>query len=224
MIGENLTRFQKDQEWVIFDFESNGLNLKHSLPWELSWGVGSFRRGLHTVKTRLIKWPNFRISPHLALKTHFDPRRYAAEALPPQDVYAEFASDLYDPQKRRAGHNILGFDSHMISVLRVALGLKPDHSWMGGQDSGAKMLPALDTDCISKAYWKKWTPDLSSPLGLLAFQWSCQMYIEKGLKTNLGLMCSEFGIPYDSKAAHSAEYDIGRNWLLLNEIVKVVEC
>lgn len=228
MIGDGLSRFDKDREWVIFDFESNGLNLYHSLPWELAWGIGSIHSGLHTVKVRLIRWPDFKISPHLAAKTHFDPHRYACEARPPEEVWSEFSADLYSPTKRRAGHNILGFDSYMVTVWRRRMGMAADNSWFGGgycAGPGAAAPPLIDTDCLAKAHKKGWTiPSAeSSPLQFVDFQWACGGYVEKGLKTNLGQMCSEFKIDYDSKSAHSAEYDIGRNWLLLKEMAKTVD-
>ncbi len=220
MIGSQLSRYAKDQLWLPFDFESNGLHPYASLPWELAWATGTLA-GPMKVTVRMLRWPGFTISPHLALKTHFDPRRYAAEARDPREVWEEFSPVLYSDLYRPCGHNILGFDIHMVSVWRRLMGMAPDHTWRGG--IGGKRV-ALDTLAISKAHLKGWTPDLSSPEAMLRFQIQANSHIEKGLKTNLGAMCELFGIPYDRVAAHSAAYDIGRNALLLGELVGKVEC
>lgn len=220
MIGTSLSRYAKDQKWCLFDFESNGLNPFYSLPWEIAWGTGTLTSGLASVTVRMLRWPNFSISPHLALKTHFDPRRYASEARDPRAVWEEFAPILYSDEYRPAGHNILGFDTHMISVWRRLIGLPPDHGWMGGGLRRA----LLDTDCVAKGHLKNWTPDVSSPDAFIRWQWKAEEWIEKGLKTNMGAMCEVFGIEYDRVKAHSAEYDIGRNMLLLKELVHNVQC
>lgn len=221
MVGSSLSRFAKDQQWVVYDCESNGLNPHFSLPWEIAWGTGTLESGLTKTTVRLLRWPGFTISPHLALKTHFDPRRYAAEARDPREVWEEFSPVLYSDSYRPAGHNILGFDIHMISVWRRLMGLPPDHSWRGGL--GGRRV-ALDTLALSKAALKEWVPDISSPEAMLRWQTQALKWTEKGLKANLGAMCEHYGVAYDRIAAHSAEYDIGRNALLLREIVKTVEC
>lgn len=220
MVGSTLARFAKDQLWTPFDFESNGVNPYGSLPWEIAWGEGTLATGLTKTTVRMIRWPGFTISPHLALKTHFDERRYKAEARDPREVWEEFSPILYSDKHRPTGHNILGFDSTMITTWRRLMGMPPDHSWTGGWDGRRT---AVDADCIMKAVIKGWTIDISSPEAFLRHQLQCASYVEKGLKTNLGLMCERFGIPYDSKAAHSAVYDIARSMDLLTEMVKGID-
>lgn len=220
MIGTGLSRYTKDQQWLVLDFESAGLNAWGSLPWEIAWGTGTLESGLKTT-VRMLRWEGFTISPHLALKTHFDPRRYAAEARDPREVWEEFSPVLYSDLHRPCGHNILGFDIHMISVWRRLMGMQPDHSWRGGL--GGRRV-ALDTLALSKATLKGWTPDISSPEAMLRWQVQSLNWVERGLKASLGAMCEHYGIAYDRVAAHSALYDIERNGLLLREIVKTVEC
>lgn len=220
MVGAHLLRFDQEQKWAVFDIESNGLSLFYSLPWEISYATATLKNGIQSIQTEMIRWPNFQITDELARKVHFDRARYEAEAKPPEEVWSRFASILYSPEYRALGHRLLGFDIYMISVWRRAIGLPVDHSWRGGGDRW----PVVDTDCLAKAYWKKWAPDLSSPDAFLAFQYRCEQWVEKGLKSNLGLMCKTFGVEYDEASAHSAEYDIGRNWLMFKEMVWKMEC
>lgn len=221
MLGNNLLRYQLDQQWLIFDFEANGLNTYDARPWELSFAVGTLAKGLGPIKTYMIKWPKFRIAPHVAAKTHFDEQRYRANAVDPKVVWDEFAPLLYSSSIRAVGHNILGYDTYMINIWRRLMGLSHDHSWIGGVNGGKA--PMIDTDCLAKAYKKGWIPNDLSNEGLLAFIYKAEGYIEKGLKTKLGVMCESFGIEYDEKKAHASAYDIDRNWLVFKELVKVVE-
>ena len=136
-------------------------------------------------------------------------------------VWDEFGPLLCSSEYRAAGHGLLGFDTYMVDALRRAVGLPVDHSWLGSDEHNRK--PLLDTDCLSKAYKKGWTPDLSSYDAFLAWQYRCSSYIEKGFKTKLGVMCGEFDIPYNEREAHSAEYDVKVNCLVLKGLITNME-
>ena len=216
MIGASLTRFSVDQKWLCFDVESSGLNLCYTLPWEISYAVATLKGGIQSVHTHMIRWPNYRISEELAIKVHFDRARYEREALPPEEVWGEFSKLLYHPDVRAVGHNLIGFDCYMISTWRAAMGLPPDHSWL--------YRPLIDTNALAKAYYKQWKPDIETPESFLAWQYKAIEYRETGLKSSLGHMCREFKVEYDERGAHSAQYDIERNWLVFRELIWKVEC
>ena len=76
MIGGELTRYAANQKFLVFDIESNGLNLHYSRPWELSYAVFSLKNGVESIKTRLIRWPNLQISDELVYKIHFYRNKY----------------------------------------------------------------------------------------------------------------------------------------------------
>jgi DNA polymerase III alpha subunit (gram-positive type) len=216
MVGNNLSRYNLDQKWLAYDIESNGLNLRYNLPWELSYAVATLKGGIQSVHTHMIRWPNYRISDELAIKVHFDRARYEREALPPEEVWGEFSKLLYSPDVRAVGHNLLGFDYAMISTWRAAMGLPDDHSWL--------YRPLIDTNALAKAYYKGWKPEMENAEAFLAWQYKATEYKETGLKSSLGKMCGEFKIEYDPRVAHSAQYDIERNWLVFKELVWKVEC
>lgn len=218
MIGSQLTRYS-NIPFLLFDTETcyPSLNLAHARPWELSYAIATLD-GIQSIHTSLIKWPNMVISEDNPSFRHFNRERYNAAARDPKEVWDEFSKLLYSGKYRAVGHNIIGFDCHILSVWRRALGLAPDHSWMYS--------PALiDTNCISKAYRASWTPDISTPNAFVAWQYRCyHTRLARGVKTRLGAMCAEFGIEYDPTKAHEAQYDIDRNWLLLKQLVWKVEC
>lgn len=218
MIGSQLTRYDETAKFIIWDLETTSLNLMAALPWELSWAVATFKGGIESIQSRYIWWDNLGISEEAAIKTRFDKDRYKAAAKPPLEVWNEFSSLLYSKTHRSIGHNLLGYDTYIISVWRRAMGLAADHSWLYDP-------PLLDTNCLAKCYRKQWTPDVSSAEAFVAFQYRCSnTRMEKGVKTNLGAMCKEFKIEYNEWEAHAAQYDVERNWLVAKELIWKVEC
>lgn len=216
MVGANLTRFS-GTPFVLFDTETTGLNLHASRPWQLSFAVATLK-GIESVYNAYIQLPEgCDISDDAARVTRFDRDRYNREAKPAQEVWDAFIPYLYNPAYRKAGHNILGYDIAMVSTFRRVLGLRPDHSWQF--DGGG----ALDTNALSKAYQKGWTMDISSPIALVSSQMKALDHVEKGLKSSLGFMCGQLGIPYDEHRAHDAAYDCGINYSVLRELVFKME-
>ncbi len=220
MIGSQLTRYQIDQPWLVFDTETckPSLNLVFARPWELSYAIATLKDGIKSIHTHLIRWPGMVITEDNPSFKHFDRARYEKEAKDPKVVWDEFAPLLYSGKYRAMGHNILSFDSCILSVWRRAMGMRPDHSWIYNP-------PLLDTLCISKAYKSQWVPNLLSPEDFVAWQYRCyNTRLAKGVKTKLGVMCAEFGIEYDQNRAHEAEYDLTVNWAVGKQLVWKVEC
>ncbi len=217
MVGSNLLRYQPEQSFCIFDFESEGLNLYDSRPWEIAWAIANLKDGIKSIHVEMIRWPNLRMDESNPSFRHFDRARYEREARDPHEVWSEFAPCIYGGVNRSVGHNILSYDSAMISVWRRGMGLRPDHSWIYNP-------PLLDTLCLSKAFKSQWIPDLSSPEATVAWQYRCyHQRLAKGVKTKLGVMCAEFGIEYDQGRAHEAKYDISVNWEVAKKLIWAVE-
>lgn len=214
MVGSELSRYAVDRQYLIWDTETEGLNLAFHRPWELSYAVATLKDGIRFIKTVYIRFPDLVVSPEAARVTRFSRERYEALARPPEEVWEQFSPLLYSPDHHPAGHNVLGFDTYMVSTLRRALGMQPDHSWTQR---------VLDTNALSKAYLKTWAPDRSSPDALTSFQYRALSYRERGLKSNLGYMAKHLGIPYDEKQAHGAEYDTQINWEVLKGLIWKME-
>lgn len=217
MIGSNLTRFDETQRFALFDKESEGLNGFLHRPWEVSCVMGTLKGGIDSAYSAMILWPDLAMTEGAARVTRFDKDEYLRKARPAAEVWAEFSAILYDPTIRKVGHNILHFDSQMVSTWRRALGLKPDHSW-AFQSKGA-----IDTDALSKAYQRGWVPDISNTEAFVAFQYRCKSVIERGFKSNLGFMCGQLGLLYDETQSHRSDYDSGVNWAVFRELVFKME-
>lgn len=215
MIGSDLTRYLDRQKCLLVDFESIGLNLANSLPWELSYSVATLRADIISSRTDLIRYPNFRISEEAARINHFNRETYDATAQDPREVWDRFATLLYDPEYRILGHNLLGFDVYMINVLRKHLGMRPDYSFVPR---------IVDTLALSKAYKRTIVPDVTSPLAFQSWQYRMiDFRLPRGVKVNLGAMCKELGVEFDETLAHGSGYDISRNWLIYKKLVYLME-
>ncbi len=216
MIGSTLTRYA-ETPFVIWDIESEGLNLAFSQPWEIAWAVATLKGGIQSIKVEMIKWPNLKMDPSNPSFKHFDRARYEREAKEPREVWDRFAPAIYGGVNRSVGHNLLAYDTNILSVWRRGMGMAPDHSWLYSP-------PILDTNCVAKSYRASWQPDISSPEAFVAWQYRCyHTRLAKGVKTKLGAMCVEFGIEYDEKRAHEAEYDICVNWEVAKKLIWAVE-
>ncbi len=219
--GQGLTRFS-NETFCIWDVETFGpsLNLAFALPWELSYALFTLKGGIQSIHTDLIRWPNVTFSADNPSAAHFDRARYDREARDPREVYGEFGPLIR--KHRSVYHNGLGFDSLIEGNWRRAIGLPVDYSYLYSPG-------VIDTNCLSKAYRAGWVPNLSSPEAFLAWQYAAYSTRlpkpPKGHapKTRLGVMCAEFKIEYDVKAAHSAQYDIERNVMLFRELAYKVE-
>ena len=217
MVGSALTRYS-ETPFLLFDTETAypSLNLARARPWELSYAIATLKGGISLVRTHFIRWPNMVITEDNPSFKHFDRARYEREAKDPREVWDEFSPLLYGGKHRPTGHNLVGFDQAVIDVWRRLMGLVPDSSWL--------YYPVLDTNCVAKAYRAQWTPDISSPEACVAWQYRCyHQRLAKGVKTKLGVMCQEFGIPYDLARAHEAEYDIRVNWEVAKQLIWKVE-
>lgn len=194
MIGSDLLRYQKAKPYMVGDKETEGVNLFFSRPWEVAYLIAD-SHGVKQSFTRYIWWPDLNISQGAAIVTNFHYAEYKEKAEPADKVLKEYEEILFDPSIDIIGHNFY-FDAYMHASWRRALGMNPDYSWMSRM---------YDTHCLFKAYKKGWTPDRQN---YQSWQYKVQNWVENGLKSNLGFVCREFQIDYDSKLAHRALYDV----------------
>ncbi len=150
MIGSHLLRYQKDQKFFCFDFETTGLNLGFALPWQVSYAVFTMDKILEE-HNFYIWWDNLRMSEGAARVTGFNPSFYKESAMEPDIVQQSFESYLYNENLMPVGHNLYGYDSMIHAVWRRKLGFKPDYSYLNR---------SLDTVALSKALKKGIKPDL----------------------------------------------------------------
>jgi len=197
---EDLLRFKFDQKYIIFDTETEGLNLVSSKPWQLAW-IEATGKKIIKKQNRFLKWGDLNVSDDAARITGFNKQDYISKAEDPEKVYKEFMDLIMDEDVIIVGQNILGYDIYMLGVIARNLGVEIDYSFISR---------ILDTKVIATALGKgNKTPDKDD---MLTWQLRYLNYRERGLKTNQKFLLQHYEIPFDENQLHDALYDIEKNF------------
>ena len=95
-----------NQKFIVFDTETEGLNLHSSRPWQISWIVCQGNRIIET-HDEYVDHKNLQLSDIVKRLTGFTWEKYIV-----------------------VGQNLLGFDVYMISELQRLLGEEPNYSYL----------------------------------------------------------------------------------------------
>ena len=206
----SLLRFKKKQKYIVFDFETEGLNLRYSRPWQLGFIIVEGDRVLKEYDFH-IDFADLDISEDAKRITRFDQAVHDREKKDKEKVLDFFDSYLYNPDYLLIGHNVLGFDVYIHNILRLSCSKPSDYSYMER---------ILDTNCLAKAY----KMGLKRPEENLTL-WQCKLnnYIRKGLKTNQQALLKEFDIEFDREKLHDAIYDVKMTLRLFHKLIWNVE-
>ena len=197
---EDLLRFKFNQKYVIFDTETEGLNLVTSKPWQLAW-IEAEGKKITKKQNRFLMWDDLNVSEDAAKITGFDKKDYLSKAEDPAVVFKEFMDLISQDDVIVVGQNILGYDLYILGVIARNLNVKIDYSF-------AKR--CFDTKAIATAIAKdNKNPDKED---FLAWQLRYLHYREKGLKTNQKFLLQYYDIDFDEKKLHDALYDIEKNF------------
>jgi len=197
---EDLLRFKFDQKYVIFDTETEGLNLVSSKPWQLAW-IEAKGKKITKKQNRFLKWEELNVSEDAARITGFSNKDYLSKAEDPAVVFKEFMDLISQDDVIVVGQNILGYDLYMLGVIARNLNVKIDYSF-------AKR--CFDTKAIATAIAKdSKNPDKED---FLAWQLRYLNYRERGLKSSQKFLLQHYDIDFDEKKLHDALYDIEKNF------------
>ena len=114
---DTLLRFNRNQRYVVFDTETEGLNLIKSRPWQVAWLIAEGDKIISRTD-RFIHWPNLNVSEGAARVTGFSKKEYEKNSRAPHQVWEEFSEVLFDDRNLIVGQNLLGFDVYMVDVWR----------------------------------------------------------------------------------------------------------
>ena len=209
---ENLLRFKKDLNLLIFDYETCNLNLcsPDNKPWQLGFMVVRKGKIEERVDYRL-RWEGLQVSPEAAKITGFNPKKHEELAIDPKEALTHFEKYLYNDDYIKVGHNLLGFDVYIHSIHRRLLNLPPDYSYLTN---------LIDTACIAKSIKK----EIKFKNGnLLSWQYKLSSLIERGLRVNLQQCCKDYSIDFDPALLHDALYDIEKNYEVFKKMLWQVE-
>ena len=141
-----MLRFNKDQKYICFDFETCHLNLLHqsNKPWQLSYLIAQGSDILEEVDN-YIYWDDLNISQEAKDITHFNEYVYKQKAADASQALEKFEKYIYNQNYLIIGQNLLGFDVYVHNIYRKLLNKKSDFSYTNR---------IIDTNCIAKAIKK----------------------------------------------------------------------
>ncbi len=197
-----MLRFNKQQKYICFDFETCHLNLLHesNKPWQLSYLIAQGSEIVGEVDN-YIYWNDLNISQEAKDITHFNENVYKQKASDPIDALNKFEKYLYDPEYLIIGQNLLGFDVYIHNIYRKLVNRKSDFSYTSR---------IIDTNCIAKAIKKnlKYQKDED----FICWQYKLNDFREKGLKTSIKAQLKEYKIDFDENMLHNSMYDVRMNF------------
>jgi len=209
---ENLLRFKANQKYIVFDYETCDLNLasKENKPWQLSFMVADSRK-VYEKKDYYLKWEDINVSEDAARITGFSKATYKKRAVCPKSALQHFEKYLYDKSIIPLGHNVLGFDVYIHNIHRKLCGMPSDYSYIER---------IIDTNCLAKAAVEKIKNNGQSRI---AWQYSLNNYIKRGLKTSLQACAKKYSIDFDPSKLHDALYDVQINYEVFKKQLWEVE-
>ena len=184
-----------NQKYLVFDTETEGLNLHSSKTWQLSWIVCQGKNVIET-HDKFIKHKELNIPEVVRKLTGFDWDKYNEKAESLISVWSQFEKYLFDPQYIVIGQNLLGFDVYMIAHLQRMLGEQPDYSY----------LPRIyDTRALGKSYREELDKPKTDFLG-----WQYKIMNDRSLKAKVSQnqLLKFFDIDFEEEKLHDALYDI----------------
>lgn len=206
---DNLLRFQYRQKYLILDFETEGLNLVSSRPWQAAWILAE-GKNIISRNDRFLLWDDLKVSEGAAKITGFSEESYLRKAEDPRVVFDDLAKYIYDPEYLIIGQNLLGFDVYMFNIWRKAIGLPSDYSFIDR---------IIDTKSLATAIFKGILPDHGN---FMSWQYKLLNHKEKGLKTSQATLLKHYNIPHDPKRLHDGMYDIEMNFqIFLKQIYDI---
>lgn len=208
-MNEDLLRFNNQQKYLVFDFETCNLNLcsTDNKPWQLAFLVCQGNKVLEEYDY-YIYWEDLKISKDAKKITGFSDKKYKDRAQPAEFVLEHFEKLLYDKDYIPVGHNIFGFDIYIHNIFRKCLGKKTDYSYLDR---------SIDTLCLAKAMHKE--SHYSQDQNFFCWQMKFNNFRQRGVKLNLGACCTNHDIDFDPSKLHDALYDITQNYKLLKKML-----
>jgi DNA polymerase III epsilon subunit-like protein len=209
----NLLRFNKAQKYLFFDFETEGLNLKFSRPWQLSFLVAE-RGKISLIEDLWIDWPKLKVSPDAARITGFSYEKYNEKKKPAKPILSKFEKYLYDEDYLIVGQNLLGFDVDIHSSYRGLCGKSPDFSYLDR---------VLDTRALAMAKGLGIKSFSSDPSERILEMYKLIHHRDRKIKVSQAFLLKDLGIEFDEKKLHDAKYDIEKNFEIFQKLLWEVE-
>lgn len=198
----NLLRYKKFK-YVVFDFETEDLNLVLTRPWQLSYLFVD--KDKETMVDKFLLWPELSMAKGAAYATSFSEEKWRKLGEDPREVMLGFNEFLNDSDVI-CGHNILGFDWHVYNNTCRRLNIETVN-W------NSKIV--FDTFAIFKGLKSERPYKSGEPFLPYQFKMISWIVRKKGYAT-LSVAAQELGIEVEQERLHDSSYDI----VLCNEVFK----
>ena len=219
-MNENLLRFAnpKKIKFLVYDFETCGLNLGSldNKCWQASFLIAD-TKDIKKEFDLFPFWKNLKMGAEAARITRFNFDNYKSKSCDAQKALDEFEQYLYDPNVISVGQNSLRFDTMIHNIWRSNLGKKSDYSYLDRH---------IDTSCVAKGY--KMDNSFSGERILdgekvgskdfLSWQFRLANHRDRKIKSNLKVLCGDFGIDYDPSKHHDALWDVRMTYEILKRL------
>jgi DNA polymerase III epsilon subunit-like protein len=209
-MNDQLLRFDKNQRYLVLDTETEGLNLVKSRPYQVSWIIAQGDRVLEK-NDRYLWWSDLQMSEGAVRTNKFKYDYYKSRAEDPKSVWEDFSKELYNPEYKVVGQNLLGFDVYMINVWRKLMGLGSDHSYVDR---------IIDTLSLARAIAKEDEPNFDN---FMCWQYGWNNFFQRGLRAGQATLLKKYNIPHDKDRLHDALYDIEMNFKIFRKQLYDIE-
>lgn len=213
IMQSHLLRFDKTKIFTFLDFETENLNLY--LPMNLPWQVSMLRvQGEAIIEQAdfYVKWHRkLNVSAGAALVTRFNQENIDFKGVDYREVVKKTVKWTNECDYI-IGHNILGFDIHLLQYMYE----------MEGFDNSNLASKVIDTHALAKGL-KLGVVYNSSRTSLAEYQYRMINTYAKGVKTNMTTLGKEYNIPHDYDTLHNSLSDLYLNLKLWNKIKWQVE-
>jgi DNA polymerase III alpha subunit (gram-positive type) len=199
-----------NQKYCVFDFETEGLNLKYSRPWELSYLIAQGNKVL-SQEQLYIDLSDFNLSKEVRELTSFNDEKYNSKKTIPENAFEKFSKIINDPQYILVGQNLLKFDVYMLKVLADICNKSLDFSFMDR---------ILDTRPLALAYRE----GLQKPKNDSMLEWQSKIINDRTIKSKASqlTLLKLFGIEFEKEKLHDGLYDCQMTWQIFLQLKKVL--
>ena len=199
-----------NQKYCVFDFETEGLNLKYSRPWELSYLIAQGNKVL-SQEQLYIDLSDFNLSKEVRELTSFNDEKYNSKKIIPENAFEKFSKIINDPQYILVGQNLLKFDVYMLKVLADICNKSLDFSFMDR---------ILDTRPLALAYRE----GLQKPKNDSMLEWQSKIINDRTIKSKASqlTLLKLFGIEFEKEKLHDGLYDCQMTWQIFLQLKKVL--
>ena len=211
-MDEHLLRFDNDKLFVFLDFETENLclNFVHNMPWQLAMIKSKGGKKI-AEKNYHIKWDReINVSADAARITGFNKKKYEKLAEPYNEL-SPTVDDWLTSADYIVGHNILGFDIHLLKEYYRKMGVSDEHL----------LEKFLDTNALAKGI--KFGLPYTKGESLIEYQYRAHNKRKRGVRTNLDALAKDYDIKYEKSKRHDALYDLELNLMVWNKLKHNIE-